>query len=178
MKKYDLHSLNVLVIDDNDYMRVLLKRVLVSLGVARVGEARNGEDAYKQLRTSAPDIIFCDREMAPLNGLEFVRQLRSAPDSPCPMVPVVMVSSYTELQYVEEARDVGANGYLAKPISPKLLYERICRIIESPGSFIRSKTYKGPDRRHVTSAQYSGEDRRVIEPVLRATKEATNVAYA
>jgi two-component system chemotaxis response regulator CheY len=174
MKNYDLHNIKVLAVDDNDYVRVLLRRVLNSLGVSRVGEAKNGQDAYKQLHTSKPDIIFCDWEMKPLNGLEFIRMIRSSSDSPYPMVPVVMLSSYTEIRYVEEARDAGANGYLAKPISPKLLYQRICNVIENHGRFIRSETYIGPDRRYVSSNTYAGQDRRGIKTEMMVSSDTAS----
>jgi CheY-like chemotaxis protein len=68
--------------------------------------------------------------MQPLDGLDFVRLVRIAKDTPNPYIPIIMLSGYTEHRRVTEARDAGVNEYLAKPISAKSIYQRITSIIE------------------------------------------------
>ncbi len=85
--------------------------------------------------------------MEPLDGLDFVRLVRTAKDSANPYVPIIMLTGYTEYRRVVEARDAGVNEFLAKPISARALYQRFASIIDNPRSFIKTKNYFGPDRR-------------------------------
>ncbi|MGH7058194.1 MAG: response regulator, partial [Acetobacteraceae bacterium] len=67
--------------------------------------------------------------MKPLNGIDFVRLLRTDPDSPAPHVPVIMLTGYSEEAMVVKARAAGVNDFVAKPVSAKVLKERIERIV-------------------------------------------------
>ena len=62
-------------------------------------------------------------------------------------MPIIMLTANTSAEQVREARDAGVTEYLAKPVSPKSIYERICSIVDHPRTFIHSNKYDGPDRR-------------------------------
>jgi len=145
--RYVLDNMNVLVLDDNRHMRSLVQSILHALGVKNIREAGDAAEAFKELQHFHADIIIVDWHMEPLDGLDFVRLVRTAKDSPNPYVPIIMLSGYTEYRRVTEARDAGVNEFLAKPISAKALYQRFAMIIDNPRPFIRTKTYFGPDRR-------------------------------
>ncbi|MBT5459160.1 MAG: response regulator [Rhodospirillaceae bacterium] len=145
--RYVLDALNVLVVDDNRHMRSLVQSILHALGVKNVVEAGDAAQAFKELLHFNADVIIADWHMEPLDGLDFVRLVRTAKDSPNPYVPIIMLSGYTEYRRVTEARDAGINEFLAKPISAKSLYLRFASIIDNPRPFIRTKSYFGPDRR-------------------------------
>ena len=145
--RYVLDNMNVLVLDDNRHMRSLVQSILHALGVKNIREAGDAADAFKELQHFHADIIIVDWHMEPLDGLDFVRLVRTAKDSPNPYVPIIMLSGYTEYRRITEARDAGVNEFLAKPISAKALYQRFAMIIDNPRSFVRTKTYFGPDRR-------------------------------
>ena len=145
--RYVLDNINVLVLDDNRHMRSLVQSILHALGVKQIREASDAPEAFKELQHFHADVIIADWHMEPLDGLDFVRLVRTAKDSPNPYVPIIMLTGHTEYQRVCEARDAGVNEFLAKPISAKALYSRFASIIENPRPFIRTKTYFGPDRR-------------------------------
>ncbi len=147
MSGYRLDRLNFLVVDDNKHMRALVKTILFALGAKIVSEAVDGADALKALSHLTPDIVICDWNMSPLDGMDFVRLVRTGEDSPNPFVPVIMLTGHTETSRVVEARDAGVNEFLAKPISANGLYRRIRAIIENPRLYIKNKGYFGPDRR-------------------------------
>jgi DNA-binding response OmpR family regulator len=149
-----------LIVDDNKHMRALVKTILHALGAKNCREASDGADAFKELRHFPADIIICDWNMSPLDGLDFVRLVRTGGDSPNPFVPIVMLTGHTELVKVIEARDSGVHEFLAKPISARSLYARIRIIIEKPREFIKTKSYFCPDRRR-NDAEYKGSERRV-----------------
>ena len=145
--RYALDSVNILILDDNRHMRSLVQSILHALGVKHIREAADAPQAFKELQHFHADIIIADWHMEPLDGLDFVRLVRTAKDSPNPYVPIIMLTAHTEYSRVCEARDAGVNEFLAKPISAKALYARFASIIENPRSFIRTKTYFGPDQR-------------------------------
>lgn len=160
MSDYNLSRLNFLIVDDNKHMRALVKSILHALGVKNVLEAGDGADAFKELRHFPADVIICDWNMSPLDGLDFVRMVRTASDSPNPFVPIIMLTGHTEMNRVMEARDCGVHEFLAKPISAKKLYSRIRSIIENPRPFVRAGLYFGPDRRRKSNPNYNGPERR------------------
>ncbi len=160
MADYNLTRLNFLIVDDNKHMRALVKSILHALGVKSVLEAGDGADAFKELRHFPADVIVCDWSMSPLDGLDFVRMVRTGSDSPNPFVPIIMLTGHTEMHRVLEARDSGVHEFLAKPVSATKLYSRIRRIIENPRPFVRAGLYFGPDRRRQESLAYNGPERR------------------
>lgn len=148
--RYMLENVNVLVIDDNKHMCKLVSEILRALGVRNVRDIDDAAKAFEELKQFSADIIIVDWHMEPMDGIEFVRLIRTAEDSPNPFLPIIMLSGYTEMQRITEARDAGINEFLAKPISAKALYQRIVSIIDSSRPFIRTKTFFGPDRRRQT----------------------------
>ncbi len=141
-------------------MRSLVRSVLHALGAKHIKEATDGADAYARLGPYAADIIICNWQMSPMDGLEFVRLLRTDTDSPNPFVPVIMLTAHTEAKRVVEARDAGVTEFLAKPISANQLYSRIRAVIEHPRPFVRAKSYVGPDRRRRQDPDFKGAERR------------------
>lgn len=159
-EEHNLEQVNFLVVDDNSHMCALVKGILNALGAKNVVEASDGADAFKELRHFNADIIICDWNMEPLDGIDFTRMVRTASDSPNVYVPIIMLTGHTEMNRVSEARDAGINEFLAKPISAKGLYSRIRSIIERPRPYIRAGQFFGPDRRRKDSPQYRGPERR------------------
>ncbi|HEX8233030.1 MAG TPA: response regulator [Caulobacteraceae bacterium] len=150
----------VLVVDDNQHMRVLLIEVLRAIGVGEVREASDGSEALNVLRQRRIDLVICDLAMQPVDGIDFVRLLRTSPDSPDQMVPVIIVSGHSTASKVYEARDAGANEFLVKPITARGVLDRIARVIHQPRDFVRSTDYVGPDRRRKDDPNYEGPWRR------------------
>jgi CheY-like chemotaxis protein len=145
--RYVLDNVNILVIDDNKHMANLVVEILHALGAKNTCQAGDAPTAFQELKHFSADVIIVDWHMEPLDGLDFVRLVRTAKDSPNPYVPIIMLSAYTEHRRIVEARDAGINEFLAKPISAKSIYQRIATIIDNPRPFIRAKHYFGPDRR-------------------------------
>ena len=162
MQEYNLRELSVLVVDDNRLMRNLVRTVLFAFGVQNVEEAGDGAGALKALEKFPADIVITDWMMQPLDGLDLTRVIRTADDSPNPFVPIVMLTGHTEIMRVEEARDAGVTEFLAKPVSSSTLYKRLCKLVEQPRRFIRTRAFTGPDRRW-RDGTLAGPDRRIGE---------------
>ena len=143
----NLSELVVMIVDDNDHMRRLLRSILESLSVAEVREATNGVTALNDSKLMIPDVIITDMMMEPLNGLEFTRMLRDDLTHPATRVPVLMITGYSEKQHVEAARDAGVTEFLAKPVTVKGVGARLNSLLTNPRPFVRTQTFTGPDRR-------------------------------
>jgi CheY-like chemotaxis protein len=162
---YNLAQLKVLVVDDNEQMRDLLKTLLEVVGITRVRMAADARIGWEMLRNFNPDLLITDWNMPPTNGIDFVKRVRSDKESPNPYLPVILLTAYTERYRVEEARDAGVSEFLAKPISAKSLFDRINAIVDDRRSFVVTQTYFGPDRRRAADPAYTGPERRTkVEP--------------
>ncbi len=153
-------NLKILVVEDNQHMRSLLRSLLNSVGIREIVEANNGVSGMDALRERRCDLILSDLAMKPMDGLEFTRNIRTGVGSPNPFVPIVMITGHTEKHLVEAARDAGITEFLAKPITSHSLFSRIAEIVERPRAFVRCDTYFGPDRRRKTLDNYAGPWRR------------------
>jgi two-component system chemotaxis response regulator CheY len=89
-----VQQLAVLVVDDNAFMRKLVRSMLASIGVKTVFEAGDGIDALEMIRTAAPDVVILDWEMPLLNGPELVRIVRSPAVFPMPDIPIIMLTGH------------------------------------------------------------------------------------
>jgi CheY-like chemotaxis protein len=159
--KFEL--LKILTVDDNHHMRLLLTEILRAIGVREVYEAANGAEALQLLRNNPIDIVMTDLAMQPLDGIDLVRRLRNANESPNPMVPVIMITGHSTLRRVAEARDVGVTEFLSKPVTARGVIERINRVVEHPRPFVKTNTYFGPDRRRRDDPNYPGPYRRLAD---------------
>jgi two-component system, chemotaxis family, chemotaxis protein CheY len=153
----------ILLVDDNQHMRILLTEILRAIGVRQVLEAADGDEAMTMLRRHTVDIIITDLAMIPVDGVDFVRLLRNSPDSPNPMCPVIMLSGHSTERRIFAARDAGVNEFLSKPVTVRGILSRIGQIIDHPRPFIRSAEYFGPDRRRRQDPSYQGPRRRSVD---------------
>jgi len=131
---YDLKNLHVLVIDDEDFIRRLIARVLYELEINDVMEARDGDEALKFVKQSKTrfDAIICDLEMPNMNGVEFVRQLRQIDDLSISRIPVLILTGHSLEKNIGDVVELGIHGFLAKPISKGVLEKRLIGAMTSP----------------------------------------------
>jgi two-component system, chemotaxis family, chemotaxis protein CheY len=153
-------NLKVLIVEDNQHMRSLLRSLLNSVGIREIAEANNGGSALTVLREKKCDLVLSDLAMKPMDGLEFSRAVRTSEKSANPFVPIIMITGHTERHRVEAARDAGVTEFLAKPITAQSLFSRVAEIMERPRAFVRTEGYFGPDRRRKTLESYAGPWRR------------------
>jgi two-component system chemotaxis response regulator CheY len=142
-----VQSLCVLVVDDNQYMRKMIRNLLVNCGIKDIYEAADGIAALDSIRTVAPDVVILDWEMPLLSGPELVRIVRSPGVFPMPDVPIIMLTGHCERWRVVEAVRLGVNEYLTKPVSAKSLYDRLLSITTQPRGVVQLGDYYGPEPR-------------------------------
>ena len=155
-----LEALRVLVADDNQHMRAILVVMLNSFGIKAIREVKDGSDAMEALRRWPADLAVVDFQMEPVDGEAFTRNVRTAPDTPNPYLPIIMLTGHSEMSRVTEARDAGVNEFIVKPLTAKVLVDRINACIYRQRPFIRCETYFGPDRRRKDDPYFAGPYRR------------------
>ncbi len=105
-----VESLCVLVVDDNQYTRKMVRNLLVNCGIKTVYEAADGIAALDMIRTLAPDVVILDWEMPLLSGAELVRIVRSPGVFPIPDIPIIMLTGHCERWRVVEAVRLGSTN--------------------------------------------------------------------
>lgn len=125
-------------------MRAILRSVLSGFGIRTILEASDGADALELVVDRKPDIVLCDWAMTPFGGSEFLRILRSDHNSLVSTTPVLIVTAHARRATILEAIAIGVHGFVAKPISPAILYSHIGDILERQKMFGRSKGMLGP----------------------------------
>jgi two-component system chemotaxis response regulator CheY len=148
-----VQTLSVLIVDDNQYMRKIVRSLLVNVGVKSVYEASDGIDALESIRVLGPDLVILDWEMPLLNGAELVRIVRSPGVFPMPDVPIIMLSGYAERWRIVDAVRLGVNEFLMKPVSGKALLDRIIAILARPRPIVQLGDYYGPKPRKMYVGQ-------------------------
>jgi len=115
---------HILVIDDDERLRILLRRFLEESGF-RVTDAANAKDARAILQGMAFDILVVDVMMPGETGIEFLTDLRK--DNP---VPALFLTARSETESRIEGLEAGADDYMSKPFEPRELVLRLKRILE------------------------------------------------
>lgn len=155
-----LERLSILVVEDTVPMRKLICSVLDSLGVGQIDFARHGEEGFESFCKNNHDVILTDWMMEPVDGISFTHMVRNDPKSPNRIVPIILMTGYSALTRVAEARDNGVTEFLVKPFSANDLAKRIAYVINRPRDFIDCEGYFGPDRRRRKNVDYKGPFRR------------------
>lgn len=113
----------ILIIDDEEPIRELLKLTLQSAGFDSVLEASNGEDGLALATRYMPDLILLDLMLPGMDGLSVCRRLKTSPDTR--MIPIIMLTAKSDESDIVVGLEMGANDYITKPFSRKVLTARI-----------------------------------------------------
>ena len=113
----------ILVADDMQMTRRVLKSALVRAGLNDITEVENGEELLLKMKADTFDLIICDWDMPKLSGIDALRAIRG--DEAYKDMPFVMVTAMTDKEYVKTAIEAGINDYITKPIKPELFIKKV-----------------------------------------------------
>ncbi|ALL12260.1 response regulator [Caulobacter henricii] len=145
--RINLERATVLVLDDNGPSLDILSQVVSGFGVKQLFRAESVKEAQTLVGTKTFDLIISDVQMPDVDGIEFINWLRREAQETNRYVPVILVTGHTRTTDILRTRDAGANFTVAKPITPKVLLERIFWVAREERAFIECETFVGPDRR-------------------------------
>ena len=120
-----MSSARILVVDDDENLRWVLKTQLEDMGYT-TSTAMNGEEALAAIEKEPPALILTDLKMPGVSGMELLDRVRSD----YPEVPVVMITAFATVQSAVQAMRAGAYDYLTKPIDFDELALVVTRVLE------------------------------------------------
>lgn len=145
------YKMHALIVDDFENFRGTLYKMLMDLGVGNADSAASGEEALRFCKSRSYDMILCDNNLGKgKSGQQVLEELRST-DNPCSDSLFILVSAENSKGTIMAAYDYEPDAYLAKPITPKALDQRLGRLIE-----------QRVELKAVHAAQKSGDDQLAI----------------
>ena len=127
-------QLRILLVDDFEMIRSLLKQALKQLGYTDLTEAVDGVDALEKITKAKDDgqsfdIVFLDWNMPRMTGIEVVQKCKE--NEGLKNIPFIMITAEREQKSVVAALKAGVSDYVIKPFSPKQLASKIKRIVSN-----------------------------------------------
>ncbi|MFP4681444.1 MAG: response regulator [Chitinispirillaceae bacterium] len=121
---------NILIVDDSETMRAVLKRTIQMTGVPveEIYQAENGRAALNLLDEKWVDIVFADINMPVMNGLEMVDSMVNK--GQIYSTPVVIVSTEGSRVRLDELTSKGVKAFLRKPVTPEKFEKVVCDVLE------------------------------------------------
>ncbi|GGB42583.1 hypothetical protein GCM10011316_13100 [Roseibium aquae] len=151
--KWDLSRTSFLLVEDNPHMRSILRSVLSGFGVRQIHEASDGAEGLDAVVERTPDVVLIDWHMTPLDGGDFVRMLRGDPDLTVATTPVLVISARPKKTTIVQAVQLGIHGFVAKPVAPAVLYDRVSNVLYRQSLYGRTrgllKTQRTPPKTKV-----------------------------
>jgi two-component system, cell cycle response regulator DivK len=120
----------ILVVEDQEDNRIILRRLLSSAGYDLI-EAVNGEDGVALALSTRPDLILMDIQLPAMDGYEATRRIKS--NAELKSIPVIAVTSYALSGDEAKARAAGCDAYVAKPFSPRQLLAKVREYLPTEG---------------------------------------------
>jgi two-component system chemotaxis response regulator CheY len=112
---------DILIVDDADFIRLLLRDILTNNGHRVVGEASDGVEAILKYREVRPDIVTMDIVMPKTNGIEAVRAIKAE----YPKARIIMISALGQQKLVMESIRAGAKDFIVKPFNERTVVDII-----------------------------------------------------
>lgn len=122
--------MNALIVEDQAFIRTVVSRILKQLEFNQIWEADEGTAGLNLALERKPDIIICDIEMAPMDGLTFLQSLRQQEELGR-RTPVIFLTNHAQKDMVLKARDLGVNAFIAKPVTVIGLREKLAVLLGS-----------------------------------------------
>lgn len=114
-----------LVVDDSRVIRRVARRILEELNF-NISEAEHGQEALDRCREGMPDVILLDWNMPVMNGIEFLKTLRTEDGGDAPIV--VFCTTENDVGHITEAISAGANEYIMKPFDREIIESKFAQV--------------------------------------------------
>ena len=120
-------TLRVLVVDDQESMRGMVRAYVRRLGIDNVDMAESGSEALKELMKRPYNLVVSDYHMVSGSGLDLLKSMRAHPV--LKKTPVIMVTGNSDSETVSKVVQAGVNGYVVKPVSFEALKSRVEKVL-------------------------------------------------
>jgi two-component system chemotaxis response regulator CheY len=117
----------VLIVDDYKTMLRIIRNLLKQLDIENVEEACDGEEALSKLRAGNFGLVISDWNMAPMTGLDLLKEVRADPR--LKHTPFIMITAESKTENVVAAKQAGVSNYIVKPFNAETLREKITKVM-------------------------------------------------
>jgi DNA-binding response OmpR family regulator len=147
--RLNLSNATVLLLVNNQAELDILGGVFIGFGVKAMRKCLTTDMAQAAIHSGMMfDLVVVDCDMKDGAGYDFVVWLRRLEHNGNRLASVLLVSGHTVPSRISRARDCGANFVVAKPITPRVMFDRVSWLAREERQFVITDSYSGPDRRH------------------------------
>jgi len=119
-------NMQVLIVDDMQTMRRIMKNVLKQIGFSNITEADDGKTALAEMKKKQFDLVLCDWNMPEMTGIDLLKALRA--DEAFKSIPFVMITAEAKKENIVEAVKAGVNNYIVKPFTAETVSEKLKKV--------------------------------------------------
>ncbi|MDP4840661.1 MAG: response regulator [Alphaproteobacteria bacterium] len=120
-------DMSILVVDDFNTMRRIVRSLLKQLGINNVDEAVDGNDALSKISAKEYALVLSDWNMEPKSGIDLLREVRQSEKHK--NMPFILINAESKIENIVEAKKAGVNQYIVKPFNAKTLKEKLSTVI-------------------------------------------------
>ena len=120
-------NMNILIVDDYKTMLRIISNLLKQLGFKNIEEATDGSEALRKLREGNFGLVISDWNMAPMTGLQLLKEVRA--DGELKPLPFIMVTAESKTENVVEAKTAGVSNYIVKPFNAETLKQKLSSVL-------------------------------------------------
>ena len=119
-------AVNVLIVDDLTFIKIVLRDIIEKAGFRVVGEASNGEQAITQYQDTRPDVVLMDITMPGMDGLTALKKIREIDNA----ARVIICSALGQQQLIVQAIQLGAKDFIVKPFQPQRVVSALKKALD------------------------------------------------
>ena len=116
--------MKILIADDSQFMRNVLKDILNKAGYNNLVECADGKECMEKYASEKPDLILLDIIMPEMNGIEVLKEIGTA-------TKVIVISAVSQEKIIEEVKELGALDYIVKPFDNEKVIEAVGKAINN-----------------------------------------------
>lgn len=123
-------DIQILIVDDNESTRLLLRNILAHAHFKNVVEAENGGQAWEFLKENSFDLVITDWHMQEMSGLKLLQKIRNTAKTQ--EIPVIMITIHAEKKFVNKALQAGVTNYITKPFDREIVIKKLHMVFDRP----------------------------------------------
>ncbi|MEI7741648.1 MAG: response regulator [bacterium] len=112
----------ILIVDDSAFMRSVLKNILTNAGYTNFEEAADGKEGLQKIESVNPELVLLDLIMPEMLGIDVIKQIKNK-------YKILVISAVGQEKVIEEAKSLGALGYIVKPFDNNKVVEEVAKIL-------------------------------------------------